>query len=192
MHEQVIKKRDAEATRERILLCAKKLFSDKGYSGASTREIAACANVNSALVARYFGSKKELFEEAILQEFNIEDLLQIDSNAFASQVATLFANKPPKEDFDPMAALVRSAGDPEIGDHVRAALAEQVIRPMTDKVSGNDAEQRAAVLLSLLAGFDLFRRAIGVDALNGANVENAQRILETSIINLLSTDADGD
>ena len=186
MNAQAIKKRDAEATRERILACAKKLFSDKGYDAASTREIAACAGVNAALVARYFGSKKELFEAAILPEFNISELVQLAPDAFASEVAKLFAHKPPKDDFDPMAALVRSAGSGEIGGTVRAAITHQVIEPMSKALSGQAAEQRAAVLLSLLAGFDLFRRAIGVSALNGQNADAAQSVLEASILQLIA------
>ena len=184
--QRAVKKRDAEATRERILECAKQLFSEKGYDPTSTREIAACAGVNSALVARYFGSKKELFKEAVLPEFDISDMVTLDTQDLAHNVAELFARKPPKDHFDPIAALMRSAGSQEVGDLVQATISDQIIGPISQMLEGEDTEQRAAILFSLLSGFDIFRRTIGVSALNGEAEDKAQRVLELCISHLLS------
>ena len=180
-----IRKRDAEATRERILDCAKLLFSEKGFDAASIREIAACAAVNSALVARYFGSKKELFEHAILPEFDISQLLELSDENFAAQVAELFASKPPKQGFDPMMALLNSLGSEEVGGLVQSTLTDRVIKPLSEKLGGASSEARAAVLISQLAGFDLFRRMIKIDVLTQTPPSELRAILEKSIISLL-------
>ena len=185
MDKTAVKKRDAEATRERILLCAKKLFSEKGFDAASTREIAACARVNSALVARYFGSKKELFEEAILPEFDISPLLELDDDNFAEQVAEHFASKPPKQGFDPMMALLNSLGSSEVGDLVRSTLTNRLIKPLSQKLGGESSEVRAAILISQLAGFDLFRRMIRIDALALASPSELSAILRDGIISVI-------
>lgn len=47
---------------ENILQSAEKIFAEKGYKGASTREIAKLAGVNISMIAYYFGSKEKLFE----------------------------------------------------------------------------------------------------------------------------------
>ena len=180
-----MKKRDAEATRERILICAKKLFSEKGFEAASTREIAACARVNSALVARYFGSKRELFEEAILPELDISPMLELDDENFAAQIADLFATKPPKQGFDPVLALLNSLGSSEVGELVQTELTERLIKPLSEKLGGASSETRAAILMSQLAGFDLFRRMIGINALTQAPVDELRVILEKSISSIL-------
>lgn len=50
---------------ESIVRVARKLFADKGFEGASIREIADEANANIALISYYFGSKEGLFEAAV-------------------------------------------------------------------------------------------------------------------------------
>ena len=59
------RRRNAAATREAILASARRAFARAGYDGAGVREIAAGAGVTAMLVNRYFGSKEQLFAEAI-------------------------------------------------------------------------------------------------------------------------------
>lgn len=47
--------------KKQLLEIAMKLFSDKGFDGTSTREIAEAAGVNEALIFRHFRSKEDLF-----------------------------------------------------------------------------------------------------------------------------------
>jgi AcrR family transcriptional regulator len=52
-------------TRDIILKTALKLFSKKGYIGATTKEIAREAGIAEVTLFRYFPSKERLFEEVI-------------------------------------------------------------------------------------------------------------------------------
>lgn len=52
-------------TRDKILTSSLKLFSQKGYIGATTREIAKDACVAEVTLFRYFESKEKLFEEVL-------------------------------------------------------------------------------------------------------------------------------
>ena len=54
-------------TNIRILDAALKIFSSKGYSGATTREIAHEANVNEVTIFRKFKSKEKLVERGVKQ-----------------------------------------------------------------------------------------------------------------------------
>src|ERR1700722_5364953 len=69
----------ASATpQERILQAATDLFSEGGFSGASTRDIARMAAVNGATVYRHFLSKKQLFVavlEAELRKLRVRSVL---------------------------------------------------------------------------------------------------------------------
>ena len=58
-------KKPRSSTKERILHAALKLFSQKGYLGATTREIAAIADVAELTLFRCFVSKEQLLEEVI-------------------------------------------------------------------------------------------------------------------------------
>ena len=56
---------DEHATRARLLTAARTLFADKGFTGTSTRELAAAAECNDSMIAHYFGSKEGLLRELI-------------------------------------------------------------------------------------------------------------------------------
>lgn len=51
--------------RTQILDVATRLFSDRGYAGVSTEQIAGAAGVTRGLLHHYFGSKRDLFLEAV-------------------------------------------------------------------------------------------------------------------------------
>lgn len=54
-------RRDPEATREAILDAAQAVIVEKGFSAASTSEIARRAGVTKSLIHHHFGSKEELW-----------------------------------------------------------------------------------------------------------------------------------
>jgi len=56
---------DPRSTRDKILDAAEALFADKGYNGASTRDIAGLAEANLGMIPYYFGSKENLLKEVI-------------------------------------------------------------------------------------------------------------------------------
>lgn len=51
------------STEDKILLAASKIFTEKGYAGTKTRDIAEEAGINLALLNYYFRSKEKLFEQ---------------------------------------------------------------------------------------------------------------------------------
>jgi AcrR family transcriptional regulator len=55
----------ADATRDRIVAAAIDLFSERSYDGASTRDIAARAEVTQPLVNYHFRTKEELWRAAV-------------------------------------------------------------------------------------------------------------------------------
>ena len=57
------------STEEKIKDAAKKIFLEKGFGSATTRDIAECAETNIALVNYYFRSKEKLFQEIFRESF---------------------------------------------------------------------------------------------------------------------------
>jgi AcrR family transcriptional regulator len=55
----------APERREQIIGAARLVFQQSGFTGARTRDLAAAAGVNEALLYRHFESKEELFEAAV-------------------------------------------------------------------------------------------------------------------------------
>jgi AcrR family transcriptional regulator len=60
------------SSREQLLLVGRKLFSRHGFSGTSTRQIAAQAGCNLALINHYFGSKEGLLVAVLESEMRGE------------------------------------------------------------------------------------------------------------------------
>jgi AcrR family transcriptional regulator len=56
-------------TREQILEAALSAFAEKGFDGATTREIATLAGVNHGLIPYYFGTKPKLWRAAVDRAF---------------------------------------------------------------------------------------------------------------------------
>jgi len=54
-----------QTTENKLLVATLKLISEKGYLGATTREIAQEAGVTELTLFRHFGSKEKLFEELL-------------------------------------------------------------------------------------------------------------------------------
>lgn len=74
--------RDAEATKARILLAAKREFARNGLGGARVDDIAEKAKANKRMIYHYFGSKEGLFqtvlEEAYVDIRTAEQKLKLD------------------------------------------------------------------------------------------------------------------
>lgn len=62
-------RRSSAEVRSLLYQAARDVFEERGYSRASTREIAQRAGVTEAMLFRHFGSKSQLFEEAVFDPF---------------------------------------------------------------------------------------------------------------------------
>jgi AcrR family transcriptional regulator len=70
------------STETKIKLAAKKVFMQKGYAAARTRDIAEAAGINLALLNYYFRSKEKLFDIIMLENLQqfMEGLKEILNN----------------------------------------------------------------------------------------------------------------
>ena len=61
--------RNPDRTRRRLLQAAVRLFSERGYHGASVDQIVAAARVNKRMVYHYFGSKDAINRETMFDVY---------------------------------------------------------------------------------------------------------------------------
>lgn len=72
----------SQATRDRILDAAERLFAVRGYHGVSIRDVTGEADVDVALVSYHFGSKQGLLEAVVMRragDLNDERLARLDA-----------------------------------------------------------------------------------------------------------------
>ena len=190
--------RNAAATRNAILTSARRAFARAGYDGAGVREIAAGAGVTAMLVNRYFGSKEQLFAEVLSATSAAPTILSLEnlrsSNLPETIAATLVditqAADTPLEGFLIMLHSASSKRAAEIG---REQIEKGHQKTLTDALGGDLAPQRAALVLSLVAGFQVMRQMIGLSALAEAERSDLIKVLAPLFKQLIEgTRASGD
>lgn len=60
-----------QRTRERVLAAARRLFSERGYEGATIRDIAQAAGMSTGAVFASFADKSELFDEILTADYEV-------------------------------------------------------------------------------------------------------------------------
>ncbi len=75
MSQSVQKRVSGKIRKAKIAHSAAKLFSEKGFSGTKTREIAEKAGVSEALIYKHFPSKEDLYAAILAEESPVPHLL---------------------------------------------------------------------------------------------------------------------
>jgi len=117
-----------EGTRERIVAAALEAFAEKGFRGASTRDIALRAGTNQGLITYHFRSKDELWRAAVDRIFG---LLR---ESLGAQPGGPASDDPRERDREAIRAYVRFA-----------AAHPELFRLMVDE--GKNSDERMAWLV---------------------------------------------
>ncbi|OOC55107.1 MULTISPECIES: TetR/AcrR family transcriptional regulator [Nocardiopsis] len=174
------RRRDKAATRAALLDAARLRFARHGYDGTGVREIAADAGVDPALVFRYFGSKKELYAQAVRPE--IPEGLADGTDRSAAVLADTLLHEVVLADWDeyggehPLLVMLRSSGRAEVREQLRAQLCDGYLRQFAERLPGTSPELRAEMLGALLLGLGVMRSVVGSPALNAASPERTRAL----------------
>jgi AcrR family transcriptional regulator len=160
--------RDSEATREAILTAAVAAFAERGYDGASTREIARAAGIDTRLITRYFGSKEVLFEQCVERTYQ-KPLLMLPGHNQA--VARALLQDAPLTQAQGLLLTIRSASNERAVEIMREHLQGNYQRQLAAGLSGDDAVARASLLIAVCAGVQLMRNVLHDEALREGGSE---------------------
>ncbi len=175
-------RRNAAATRQAILASARRHFARENYENVGLREIAGDAGVDPALVSRYFGSKEQLFKEAVRGDD--DHMMQGIARADLPAHFTALLMDEDGEDSEDAAAkieqllmLLRSASSPKASEIIREAIDEDILRPVASVLGGEDPELRASLCLAVLMGTGILRSGMMIEALRLGDRARLQRRL---------------
>ncbi len=152
--------RDAAATKQALLGAAQSLFGEKGFEATTIRDIGERAGVDPALIARYYGSKADLYIAAVVAE------TQSDQTEFEdlSEAAEALITRTDRLGLGPVTqALIRSDTGDEIRRAAQAHLTRRIVTPLAADITGRGldrAQLRAEITASALLGINL-ARALG-------------------------------
>lgn len=156
--------KDAQRTRQAILLAAQDAFSTRGYRDTGVREITARAGVSMALVNRYFGSKERLFEKALSDMLDSTRIADIPREVFGETVVDLLLDGiGPRE--IPLPMIMLASGDPSARAITQRLLSELVYEPLARWFGPQEGRLRAARFMILSAGLTLYCGIYSLDVL---------------------------
>ena len=135
-----LREEHAQATRDAILLAARKLFTSKGYDTSSINEIAAAARVTSGALYHHFRNKREIMR-AVFEALEAELKERISAAADNTRSAS-----------EAMRLTLRALFDACLEDDIRSIVFEQAPRVLGwEEWRKIDAKYAMGLLLHLLS-----------------------------------------
>ncbi|MFF1923218.1 TetR/AcrR family transcriptional regulator [Streptomyces sp. NPDC058221] len=170
------------ATEARILDCAREQFAAKGFDRTTIRAVAATADVDPALVMQYFGSKRGLFTQAV-QAPPAPQAAQ-DGEALLDQLLATLGVKLGGMPDSTLAMLRSMLTDPASADHARETLGRQISGiggALPADGDGQDAELRAALIVTTMVGVTIGHQLLGLEALRDAPAGRIDALLRPAL-----------
>jgi AcrR family transcriptional regulator len=184
-----MRQRQTLATKNAIICAAQALFSSHGYAETGVRDIARVAGVNQALIARYFGSKIELFAAALEASLDTSLFTGQRREEFGERIAEHFCKiKPSAAHVVPL--LIFAAGDSVARQVALKLLTHHVVQPLKTTFGGPQAAERAAQFLAVVTGFFVYRLMLPVDTIGSHPTPAMQRWLARTLQDIVDRPAD--
>jgi AcrR family transcriptional regulator len=150
--------RRSDATKATILAAARAQFAALGYQATTIRAVANAAEIDPAMVMRYFGNKEGLFAAAADFDLRLPDLAGVPRDALGAALVAHFLDR--WEDDETLMALLRTASTNEAAAARMQALFSSQMAPLIARLSGDSragAAARAGLIASQVLGLALCR-----------------------------------
>jgi AcrR family transcriptional regulator len=185
--------RDSAASRQALLGAAQELFGTRGFERTTVREIGERAGVDAALIARYFGSKADLYVAAVVAE-RMDDSSAGEYEGLAHIVQSLVARVDRHGPGPILQALARSDTPDEIRTAAQARLERRLVEPLVSAMDADGVDRaplRAQIAVSALVGVVLGRSLGWFDELESVPGDEVVALLEETLTGLMGTGSDG-
>jgi AcrR family transcriptional regulator len=157
-------------TREAILRAARRRFAQRGFAEVGLRDIALDCGVSAALVVKYFGTKEQLFAEAVSFEAEAGALLDCSLERLGEHLVRTLLELHDRAHSDPFLRAVLAAFRPN-GTEFAASFQHYFAQPLAARLPGQDAELRAALVCAELIGLGAVRLAIKLPAVDSLSTD---------------------
>jgi AcrR family transcriptional regulator len=154
--------RNAGASKQALLTAARELFGQGGFESTTIRQIGDRAGVDHALIARYFGSKADLYIAAVVAEAG-GDQPPAEFEGLRDMAEGLMSRIDESGLGPVMQAFIRSDMSSEIRQAAHDHMARRLVGPIRADASRravDEVQLRAEVLAAALIGVTL-GRALG-------------------------------
>ncbi|BBY55483.1 TetR/AcrR family transcriptional regulator [Mycobacterium koreense] len=178
-----------QRTRRRILTAAREVFATMGFERATIRAIATAAEVDKSSVIQYFGTKEQLFREAVSWVIPIEQITVEDPAQTAENMARGMLNAWAAEPNSPMTVLLRAAMTSEIAAEIlRTNVTAQAVDSLAGQINTPDARLRSVLVGAILMGIASQRYILRMPDLAEADTEEILTLVTPLLRQLISPD----
>jgi AcrR family transcriptional regulator len=178
--------RKGQRTRRRILEAARGVFADLGYERATIRGIAAAAGVDKSSVIQYFGTKQNLFREAVHWTIPVADAIADTPKQTAENLASGMLAAWAADPDSPMAVLLRASMTSEdAADILRTHITSSAVPTLATAIDAPDARLRAALLGAMLMGVASQRYLLGMPDLVDVDIDELVRLITPALQTLI-------
>jgi AcrR family transcriptional regulator len=184
-------------TREEILAAARQAFAERGFDNTSIRTIAAGAGVDPALVHHYFGTKDQLFLDAMQVPFDpakvVPHILAAGIDEVGERVVRTLLTIWDSAAGGPAAALVRSAVSNEtIARMLRDFVVTRILRRIGRDLGYEPAEgaMRANLVATQIGGLIMVRYILKFEPLASAPPEAVVGLIGPTVQRYLTAPLD--
>lgn len=181
-----VRRRDPAASRAAILAAAGAAFAERGYAGATIRDIARRAGVTHGLVMMHFASKEQLFLAAVPGHRDLPEVVSGDRRQLAERVAAAYVARMEKDQSaDPLVALVRSAAtNVDAATRLYAAMQQNSLELYRDLLP-DDPAVRVELLGAVMIGVTFSRYIVRTGALAELSPDELRAYLVPLLHNIL-------
>jgi AcrR family transcriptional regulator len=185
--------RDAAVSKEALLEAAQELFGKRGFEGTTIRDIGERAGVDAALIARYFGSKGDLYIATVMAE----DPGGEGPSAYEGlgQMADAVVSRVDQRGPGPITqAIIRA----DTSEEIRASALQRMQRRLVDPlVAGmvddqvDRPELRAEIAVAALLGISLARALNWFSEIGSAPKDDLVALIIEALQGAIAPDPDG-
>ncbi|NRQ30794.1 TetR family transcriptional regulator [Nonomuraea sp. NN258] len=165
-------------TEERILGAARALFAELGFERATIRAVAKAAGVDPALVMQYFGSKQELFQQAVRVTPAVRSEAGVDG--LVEELLSTLSVKMGELPQGTLAMMRSMLTHPEAAASARFVLKAQIDR-LEEALPAADARLRAALMTMVMLGVTIGHQLLELDELRSAPPEEIAAALRPAL-----------
>ncbi|MET7402708.1 TetR family transcriptional regulator [Dactylosporangium sp. NPDC005572] len=175
----------SKTPKEAIRQAATELFAASGYAATGVRAIAAQAGVDPALVIRHFGSKEALFLETMRLEGPFLQIVTGPLDGMGERIVR-YVLESGSESMGPIFVHLLRASDSEVvRAHVRNAVEDLYVEPVSRRLEGDEASLRARLVAAQIAGLITTLWVVPDPELTAANPGRLARIYGAAIQNII-------
>ncbi|VBA32720.1 putative HTH-type transcriptional regulator YbiH [Mycobacterium attenuatum] len=170
--------RTGQQNKQRIIAAARERFMREGYERATVRSIAADAGVDVAMVYYFFANKEGLFTASALTGpehplHQLATLLDEGISGIGPRLVRRFLEHWDEgAEFEPLLTLWRSAAvQPQARKILHDSLAGPIAERLTAEFGVTDAQLRAELVASHLAGLAFARYQLKIEPIASTGVD---------------------